>query len=497
MKNNERFLFRILMLVFLLINLMVITACKSQETGKTPELLEEQEQSTVPLASSKKPDLFVILLDALRADGINREIKGQLVMPNLYRFASENTSFTYAQSSSSSTPTSISALFSSLPVPVFQGNFLKGIPRDVPVLADTLSQGGYLTLGYSANPNCSSNLGHDRGFERFVQAFSDSTLATGQKINEDHPARIVNPDVLLDKVLEDLNPPPADPVFVYIHLLQPHAPYSPPSPHSEMFVIADQPQVELDLSTLIDMDRKGKLKPSWFNALRSHYDGHCHWVDEVVGDFLRNLQSHPRFSRAGIIILSDHGEGFGEHRKILHNTTVFEEMIRIPLIIKLPRTSVASNQIKIPVDLIDVAPTLCRLAGIEPPELFQGIDILAAGDPESWLQRPLLSVAVSRKYTSLRIGQYKIIRLERKNKLHSAIFDCWADPGERQDLAKKKPDIYQALNSHLNNELLRYKNLDIKPALPRSLSGEKLEILRSLGYVDISSPSKQTQEPDN
>jgi arylsulfatase A-like enzyme len=477
MTKSRKFSFQVFLLVLILLALASLMHCQDQK----------EEMASRQPTQMEKPDLFVILLDALRADDIDRSIKGQRVMPYLHRWASQNMTFTVAQSSSSSTPTSISALFSSLPVPAFHGDFYHGIPGDAPVLTEVLSEEGYLSLGYSANPNCSMNLGHGRGFKKFVQAFQDTNLATGEKIRKDHPARIVNPDVFLDRVMEDLEPLPPEPVFVYIHLLQPHAPYIPPPPHRDIFAQQGQPKVKLDLVSLVQKNWRKKLDPDWLEALRAHYDSHCHWVDQVVGEFLQALEFHPRFSRAGIVVLSDHGEGFGEHGKILHNINAYEEMIRIPLIIKPPGKSVSPKEINVPVDLIDIAPTLCGFAGIAPPDLFQGIDLMeAARNPEAWKRRPLLSKAVSREHITMRLGSFKVHRIRNGKKVKVYLFDCYKDPGEMLNMALKKPEICRALITQLDNELIRCSNLTIMKAHPRSLDGEKLEILRSLGYVDTS-----------
>ncbi len=445
---------------------------------------QENERGSEEPVIVEKPDIFVIALDSLRPDAIDRKVKDRMVMPALNQWAAKNITFTRAQSSSSSTPTSVSSMFTSLPVVAFKGDFHRMMPKEAPVLAEILSQNGYRCLGYSANPNCRSGLGHDRGFDEFIEAYKDTKFATGEKIREDHPARIVNPDVLLDRVWEDLKDLPLKPLFVYVHLLQPHAPYMPPSPHREMFLEAEMPHIDLELKTLADLDAKQKLDRTWFPALRAHYDGHCHWVDQVVGELLEKIQKHERFSRAGIFILSDHGEAFGEHQRILHNTTVYESMIRIPLIVKFPSSSSRSGKVDVPVDLIDIAPTVCGFAGVESPNLFQGADLATVVlDPKSFEQRPLLSKSlVGPSQDSLRYGSYKMIRKKIKSNYKYSLFHWLEDSGEIQDLAQKESELYQSLLTLFKTEMNRYEKMDIKKG-PVVRAGEEKEILRSLGYI--------------
>jgi arylsulfatase A-like enzyme len=463
-------------LLGLLAVLGTVTGCGVADDGAGSE---PDEASAIPSA----PDLFVIVLDSLRADAVEREIDGRAVMPNVRQWSESHLVFTQAQASSASTPTSVSALLTSLPVPAFRGDFLRGIPSGATSVAEVLSEAGYLTLAYSANPNCSATLGHDRGFDRFVEAYSSPALATGVRLRKDHPARIVEPGVLLQTALDDLDPTLPQPVFVYLHLLQPHAPYAPPDAHRRLFVGPDLADVPLDLPTLARSDARRENPPAWNAPLRRHYDGHSHWVDQAVGVFLRALEAHERYARAGVLVLSDHGEAFGEHGRILHNTTTFEEMIRIPLVLKTPGQTASPGRVEAPVDLIDVAPTLCALAGIEPAQTFQGLDLLSVTrDPSLALSRALLSVSIEPDAVSYRQGANKLIReLEDENR--SALFDLESDPGEKTDLSERDKTLRASLDRELDEELARLESLAVGRAEPRSLEEEQLEILRSLGYV--------------
>jgi arylsulfatase A-like enzyme len=266
-------------------------------------------------------------------------------------------------------------------------------------------------------------------------------------------------------------------------VLQPHAPYTPPEAHRHLFVGPDLPEVPLDLPTLARSDALGENPAAWNGPLRRHYDGHVHWVDQALGVFLRALDRHERYSRAGVLIISDHGEGFGEHGRILHNTTTYEEMIRIPLILDPPGDDSVAGQVDAPVDLIDVAPTLCALAGVKPNPMFQGLDLIAvAGDSALGWERYLLSVSIRPDTIAIRHGSHKLIR-DLEGGGADELFDLAADPGEGRDLASERPELAESLGRELDAELARLKSLGVGRADPRSLEEEQLEILRSLGYV--------------
>ena len=378
-------------------------------------------------------------------------------------------------------------MLTSLPVPGFGGEFRRGIPDGVPVLPELLTAAGYRTAAYSANPNCARRLGHARGFGTFVEAFSDVDLATGRRVHPDNPARIVEPDVLLDLALAEMEAEAVRPVFAYVHLLQPHAPYEPPEEHVRLFVPEGAETVPLDAATLIERDKKRDLPPSWPPTLRRHYDAHTHYVDEALGRFLDAMENHPRFSTALVAVISDHGEAFGEHGRILHNSSVYEEMIRIPLVLRPPGANGAPRRVSAPVDLIDLAPTLLGLAGAPLPDTFQGGDLLElAAAPDGGADRPLLSRrVVGWPAFSMRFGSLKLMRAWVGVQWKEAVFDLANDPGETFDASAADPAMRRRLSDMLGSEMRRLAALEIAPAPLGTIDAEELEILRSLGYTDI------------
>ena len=430
--------------------------------------------------ASRPPDVVVILLDSLRADQVDRRANDRQVMPRLAAWAARNVFFTEARAPSPSTPSSVACLLTSVPLPGLGVDFAHGQPPGAPSLPAILAARGWTTLAWSANPNCSRRLGHARGFTRFVEAWN-TPLASGTRIRPDYPERIVPPGRLLSRVRASLEKASPAPVFAYVHLLQPHAPYDPPPEHRDPFCLPGARDLDVSLPHLVQLDLRGRLDPRFLARLRSRYDGHCHWVDEALGEFLSWLDADPRFRRAAVFVLADHGEAFGEHGKILHNTTVHEEMLRIPVVYR-PPGGAGHRLVRARVDLLDVAPTVLAIAGIPAPATFRGIDLgpLARGKAARGRQRFLASTASKPHLHALLVGHYKV--LEERGR-PPRLYDVAADPGEAHDLAAERPEILGALLRAMRREVATLE--DGGWEAPEAPPGpEERKLLRSLGYVD-------------
>ncbi len=427
------------------------------------------------------PDVVVILLDSLRADEVHRRAAGREVMPRLAAWAARNVEFAAARAPSPSTPTSVGALLSSVPVAALGMDFAHGLPPEVPTLPAILAEHGWRTLAWSANPNCSRRLGHDRGFARFVEAWN-TPLASGGRLREDRPQRIVPPGALLERVRDGLAHLPPGPHFVYVHLLQPHAPYDPPAAFRDAFALPGARRLDVSLAHLARADREHRIPAASLPLLRSRYDGHCHWVDAALGEFLAWLDRDPRFGRAAVFVLADHGEAFGEHGRILHNTTLHEEMLRIPLVYRPPGGRAGHRVVRAPVDLLDVAPTVLALAGIPAPPTFRGTDLgpLARGEASRGRVRFMATTAIRPRLHSLLVGHLKILRDVARGPVR--LYDLAADPGETRDLAAARPRERDALARALADEVARLRQRRWE-APPAPAKGRDRELLRSLGYV--------------
>src|SRR5262249_36110144 len=135
------------------------------------------------------------------------------------------------------------------------------------------------------------------------------------------------------------------PFFLFLHLYEPHSPYEPPEPFRSRY--AAHP-----------------------------YDGEIAAADAIVGDFVGQLRRRGLYDRAIVILLSDHGEGLGQHGENEHGIFLYREALHVPLLVKLPASARAGETVREPVSLVDLVPTLARALGFPPPPGADGRRLL-------------------------------------------------------------------------------------------------------------------------
>ena len=160
------------------------------------------------------------------------------------------------------------------------------------------------------------------------------------------------------------------PFFAYLHVLDLHGPYRPVPPFDEMFGRpTDMPRMTWEEWT--DYKHRvfdGEHVPSEAEVaqLRAWYDGQLAWVDREVGRLLDHLRRTGVYDDSLIVVVADHGDGFMQHGFVSHSTTPFEELIHVPLIVKLPGSRNGGARVAAPAALVDLAPTLEHALGVAP-----------------------------------------------------------------------------------------------------------------------------------
>ena len=186
-------------------------------------------------------------------------------------------------------------------------------------------------------------------------------------------------------------------------------------------------------------------------SFSDRYDGEIFYTDSAVGAFLKVLYTSPLWDSTVLIVHSDHGEGFMEHGYKYHGQSLYEDQIRVPLIIKIPRHE--PKIINTPVMMLDIFPTLTELFDLELPDSvkLEGRSLAPLFEGELWPDRPVFSEMVKDKRHSSR----KVI-IHNKWKLQYSItygyytlFDLDKDPGEQKNLVKSEPKTFKRLKSKL------------------------------------------------
>jgi arylsulfatase A-like enzyme len=471
-------------------------------------------------ASCRGCNVILISLDTLRPDRLETYGYGQPTSPNLAELAREALVFERAYSASGVTAESHMSIFTSLYPSAHRVSPVEPVrplAAGIPLLAELLAERGYATAGFHDGGNLAPEYGFGRGFD----AYPHSTFA--------HAGGWLPTLAWLAERGEA-------PFFLFLHTYYAHDPYTPNPALRERFAPGYTGSILSDRNALWDAARARCAGQPDCEVWRHSHDLYWSSVDrsdprdlahlsglydaqirELDAAFLRVLLAIRKLPRDTlVIVLSDHGEAFGEHGEVLH-TTLFEEITRVPLLVRHPRArDTWGRRFGAPVSLVDVAPSVLDWLGFEAPASFQGRALSSA--PAS----PAASgAAPPREIVSeyLSRGELALVRGSRKILLRSAggplpagaaraleraardvgvsaevrgfrsiqLFDLDADPGELRDLGPAHPDFEPMLRAALAvlaaNRAHR-ASLGVVEAPAVELSPDTRRQLEALGYLE-------------
>jgi arylsulfatase A-like enzyme len=235
-------------------------------------------------------------------------------------------------------------------------------------------------------------------------------------------------------------------------------------------------------------------KPAWTQApggdlletWRGRYAAGVRVMDRELGAFFDQLRESGVLKHTLVVVTSDHGEELFDHGGWNHGTTLYEEQLRVPLVIRPPGGLKEGRKCRDLVSLLDLYPTLAVYAGAAIPDAAQGRDLgpLLEGTTKKSEPRVLLGMATGRpRRGDLRAGDYKLILdLDSGG---TALFNLRIDPGETQDLdTTGEADLAERLTVQLRTRLDEIKHAGLFEAAAQPPSAETQELLRSLGYVN-------------
>jgi arylsulfatase A-like enzyme len=316
------------------------------------------------------PLVVVYLVDTLRADHLPLYGYERDTAPELTRFAQDAVVFDQAIAPSPWTKPSVASLFTSLlPAQHRCVQFYTPLPHSFVTFAEMLKERGYGTGGVAANTLVLAKEAHfDQGFDYFAGPRSPER------------ARQV-----VDAGLAYLASRRGLPTLLYLHTMDPHWPYVPPPPFDRRYPPAPAP----GRAAAGPHDYQ---EPEDLERIVAQYDGEIAYGDEEFGRFLRELEARGLYERALIVFLSDHGEEFLDHGDWMHGQTLFDEVIRVPLVVKYPGNRHSGLRVARQVLLVDVLPTILRTQGLPLPS-----SPAVAGRPLD-VERPAILAMNHRKY---------------------------------------------------------------------------------------------------
>jgi len=428
-----------------------------------------------PEPAAAYPDVFFITLDAWRADALGPRKDGSTLTPHIDRFAENAFVFARARSQSSWTLPSFATTFTSQYPAVHGAAPFRPLGTKQPTLAEILSSHGYDTRAVVANELCLPSTGIPRGFEDYqywnmlpwlkALGYYDTNLfyPAIRKSREEEPDSYIT-TVLTDATLGRLERRGGRPTFLWLHYLDPHGPYRPPAAYA-------------DALALTPIDDVWMPRTDRCPILKARYEAEVRYVDDELGRILAVLAQRPN---TVVIISSDHGEEFMEHGGFDHGRTVYEEVLRVPLIMRLPGRG--SGIVETPVSTMDVGPTILDYLGIEATPTMQGQSLLPVIEGKA-AERPSFAGPTQLKGSPKEAVYYKGKKFiyDYKYREAGAWYDLVEDPGEHRPLS---PALAEGAELWTLLTAWRTANRDFRQNYWAAEDADAIgDAMRAMGYV--------------
>ncbi len=452
----------------------------------------EAPSAFVPSEAAQRPNIILILVDTLRADHLSIYGNPRETSPEIDQLAREGTLFRHAFAPASWTKPSIATILTGLYPSTHQAiHKVDKLPDEVLTFPEVLRANGYTTVGFANNVNISPTFNFQQGFSSyrylkpdlpwlapeagahlvlyrvFLTARGRFSGAPRRPREFYWPAGDVNTETM-----GWLRENRARPFFLLAHYMDPHDPYFTHPFDGTSYARIEDPSPD----------------PALAETYRETYEGEIRYMDGEVGKFLAFLKQEGLYENSLVLLTADHGEEFYEHRGWWHGTSLFEEQIRVPLIVKFPKgegRGVVSDGLA---GLIDIAPTVLETAGLSPGPKIQGRSLLA-GLRENIQAAPFMFAEQNlegHKLFALRTDRLKWIEANPENPRGlppESLYDLKEDPRETRDLASNGHSSAQKLAERLQE----VHQAALRAALPSeavTLDPATQERLRSLGYLE-------------
>jgi arylsulfatase A-like enzyme len=427
-------------------------------------------------APQEKPNVIVILLDAVRFDHLGCYGYPRPTSPTIDAFAKEGLMFTQAISQSSYTKPVIASLFTSLypsQHSVFrntrhdaQGNFISDVLDDsFLTMAEYLHAADFNTVGFLEQAQLRHYMGFAQGF-----CFYKPDMGPAPEINRGFFQWLP-----INKHRQ---------FFAYLHYLDAHAPYVPPTEYRDMFGSFDQaatfPERVKDWQKFKAEVTDGNLTltPSDGEHLKALYDAEIRALDENLAALFAKLKKENVYENSLIILTADHGDEFLDHGSVDHAHTLYDELLRVPLIIRFPK-SASQGTIHAQVQTIDILPTILDVLKLPADPHWMGRSLLMYQNGANG-HEPAPVFSERADLISLRSGTHKYIyNTELKT---GELYDLQNDPGEKNDISAAEPQIA----NRMQGEVLQWLET-MRKATPKesgvTIDQHSVKELRSLGYI--------------
>ena len=446
----------------------------------TVRLRSDQDFAVGPCELTPKgkgpQNVLMVVIDALRSDHLGCYGYERNTSPNIDRFAQDAVRFTQLVPQSSWTRPSVASILTSTYPAVHGAQDRPDLLRTgLPSLPATLDGLGYETHMLMSNINCLPIWGFGHGFFRVVDLCTDEPSKNGEADAE-----------VVDEAIETLRLVQGRPWYVYVHLMSPHAPLNPPQELIRKFTPKE-----------IAAKRPEDLTSTEFRTLIfAPYDAEIAFVDAQFGRLVDELKRMGEYDNTILALLSDHGEQFWEHGSRGHGYSLFEEELRIPLLLKPGDHAYGGEVRDALLETVDVAPTILELLGARPEPRFMGRSFVQVIHDPALLGRPSAFASLrlgARHERMVKTNQFKLIEEPIVGEMKW--FDLVDDPEETGVLAVAPSEGREMIVRARQLAALGAAGLHVlaidKPGSNTRVAGEVSSM--KLGSVYLSHPSHTGQ----
>jgi len=483
-----------------------------------------QKEVAAAAPQTRAPNVLLIVLDTVRADYLDLFGYPRQTMPALTAFARNecDVARTILATAPSTLPTHAS---------MFTGHYSHvhgahqpflidnekrpdyGYPLrdDLPTLAEHLTGLGFQTTGIAANYGVLSSYGLDRGFAHYDVAPGAAFRA--EQLSWIHASRLARGSIgklvrlnlpealsrrtqlynrwappyrraaeMTDRCVDWLDQRDDRPFFLFVNYFDAHDPYVPPDATRQRFA---PPGVHVDWAGFIPhadflrvMHGEGTIPNEWCDYLVSQYDAELAYLDGELARLLSHLRDANILDNTLLVITSDHGEAFLEHGLLRHGTSLYESQVRVPLIVRFPRSMQPPPTIAENFQFVDIYPSIMAMIGAQPPDDLAGTPWGHSRDhalSEVFVHEPDID-RLRRELVAVERNGHKFIQSTTGRR---ELYKPADDPAEQRDLVGNKPETESAAHA-----IIDARNAKLVRQLQATSEDAALQQkLRSLGYI--------------
>ncbi|MFP6608764.1 MAG: sulfatase [Deltaproteobacteria bacterium] len=407
------------------------------------------------------PDILLVTIDTLRADHSSAYGYGVPTMPVLERLARRGTLFERVYAPTATTSPSHAALLTGR-YPRTLGVTKNGqrLRDNFTTLAEALGREGYQTAAFVSSIPLRARFGFDQGFQHYDDQFTVAGRSLGRPEGGRLDRRADHTTQAVAEWMAGRHDP--RPLFVWVHYVDPHAPYQAPVAFAARWPDTASPRVQA-------------------------YDGEVRFADSNLGRLVYVFERAAPKAGTLVVVTSDHGEGLGQHGWMYHGINLYEEAVRVPLVFSWPGKVAEGSRRTATAELTDVATTIFGLLGLNTPSPFDGRDLMSAYQPRPvYLERrryrssEVYGVPVAGPMHAVIDGDRKFIVAPDEGRRE--LYDLAADPHETRDLAAgTDPGRAETLAGMI--AAWTRANPEARPTREVAADGLRRR-LEALGYVD-------------